>query len=170
LSHAHRKIDTSLMWKSISDCTTIGQALSVMFEHMAEPFLAEDYRTADGKYSVPVFITDYPKDICPLARSNDTDPSICDRFELYIEGRELCNAFQELNNPDEQKSRFMDQLDQKHQDAMDYDADYIEALQHGMPPAIGFGMGIDRLVMLLTNSSSIKEVILFPTMKPIAAP
>lgn len=162
-----RKIDVALVRKAISECTTVGQKLSVMFEHMAEPFLSEDYRTVDGRYSVPVFITEYPKDICPLARSNDNDPLICDRFELYIEGRELCNAFQELNNPDEQKARFMEQLNQKQQDAMDYDADYIEALEYGMPPAIGFGMGIDRLVMLLTNSLSIKEVVLFPTMKPL---
>jgi lysyl-tRNA synthetase class 2 len=85
---------------------------------------------------------------------------------LFIEGRELANAFQELNDPDEQALRFKEQLESNGKDAMDYDEDYVEALQHGMPPAIGFGMGIDRIVMLLTNTTSIKDVILFPTLKP----
>lgn len=147
-----------------------GDKLAVLFEYIAEPFLAEDYRTQDGSKSVPVFITEHPKSISPLARSNDSDPNIADRFELYIEGRELANAFQELNDPDEQALRFREQLTNNHKDPMDYDADYVEALEHGMPPAIGFGMGIDRLVMLLTNTTSIKDVILFPTLKPVIKP
>ena len=85
---------------------------------------------------------------------------------MFIEGRELANAFQELNDPDEQARRFKEQLDTNAKDAADFDADYIEALEFGMPPAIGFGMGIDRLVMLLTNTTSIKDVILFPTLRP----
>ena len=79
-------------------------------EHMAEPFLTQDYRTSDNKYSVPVFITDYPKDICPLARSQDSNPKFCDRFELFVDGRELCNAFQELNDPKEQELRFKEHI------------------------------------------------------------
>lgn len=161
-----QKIDRKAMMHDMDQCTTEGQRIAVLFEHVAEPFLAEDYRTEDGKYSLPVFITEYPKEICPLARANDKDPSVCDRFELFVEGRELANAFQELNDPDEQALRFKEQLASNNKDAMDYDADYVEALEHGMPPAIGFGMGIDRLVMLMTNATTIKDVILFPTLKP----
>ena len=161
-----RNFDLTNMWEDISKCTSSGQVVSVLFEHLAEPYLAEDYRSTDN-LSVPVYVTDYPKDICPLARSQDQNPMFCDRFELYIEGREICNAFQELNNPEEQSARFKEQLSSNDKDPMDYDADYVEALQHAMPPAIGFGMGLDRLVMLITNSASIKDVILFPTMKPI---
>jgi lysyl-tRNA synthetase class 2 len=85
---------------------------------------------------------------------------------LFVDGRELANAFQELNDPGEQALRFQEQLQSNNKDPMDYDADYVEALEHGMPPAIGFGIGIDRLVMLLTNTTSIKDVILFPTLRP----
>jgi lysyl-tRNA synthetase class II len=159
-------IDIKSMWHAFDEASS-GAQVAALFEHVAEPFLAEDYRTADGSKSVPVFITEYPKDICPLARPNDADPKVCDRFELFIEGRELANAFQELNDPVEQAARFQEQLENNHKDPMDYDADYVEALEHGMPPAIGFGMGIDRLVMLLTNTTSIKDVILFPTLKPV---
>lgn len=150
----------------MDQCQTRGERLALCFEFFAEPFLAEDYRTASGSKSVPVFITDYPKDISPLARANDSDPSVCDRFELFVDGRELANAFQELNNPEEQALRFQEQLESNNKDPMDFDADYVEALEHGMPPAIGFGIGIDRLVMLLTNTTSIKDVILFPTLRP----
>jgi lysyl-tRNA synthetase class 2 len=165
--HVNRKIDMDVMWAELSNCKTMGQAICTLFEHMAEPFLTQDYRTSDNKYSVPVFITDYPKDICPLARSQDANPDFCDRFELYVDGRELCNAFQELNDPNEQELRFKEQLADNSKDAMDFDADYVTALQYGMPPAIGFGIGLDRLFMLLTNASSIRDVILFPTMKPV---
>jgi lysyl-tRNA synthetase class 2 len=153
-------------WHLLDQCKTKGERVALMFEFMAEPFLTEDYRTMDGRQSLPVFITKYPKEISPLARANDNDPSICDRFELFVDGRELANAFQELNNPDEQSLRFREQLESNDKDPMDYDADYVEALEYGMPPAIGFGMGIDRLVMLLTNTASIKDVILFPTLRP----
>ena len=166
-SHVDRKIDMDAMWAELNNCKTMGQAICTLFEHMAEPFLTQDYRTSDNKYSVPVFITDYPKDICPLARSQDANPAFCDRFELYVDGRELCNAFQELNDPNEQELRFKEQLTDNSKDAMDFDADYVTALQYGMPPSIGFGIGLDRLFMLLTNASSIRDVILFPTMKPV---
>lgn len=155
------------MWNEIEKCTSVGQKIGVMFEHMAEPYLTQDYRSADDKHSVPVFITDYPKDLCPLARSKDNNPDFCDRFELFVDGRELANAFQELNDPDEQAARFKEQQSINEKDPMGYDADYVEALEYGMPPAIGFGMGIDRLIMLLTNAATIKDVILFPTLKPL---
>jgi lysyl-tRNA synthetase, class II len=161
-----QKIDRKGMMHAMDQCYTEGERIAVLFEYVVEPFLTEDYRTSDGQQSVPVFITEYPKEISPLARANDKDPGVCDRFELFIEGRELANAFQELNNPDEQALRFQEQLQTNNKDPMDFDADYVEALQHGMPPAIGFGLGIDRLVMLLTNTASIKDVILFPTLRP----
>lgn len=142
-----------------------GERLMCLFETFAEPNLVSDYRTADGKFSVPVFVTDYPSEVCPLARAKDDDNRYCDRFELFVDGRELANAFQELNNPDEQLRKF-DQQTGASEEKMDCDNDYICALMHAMPPAIGFGLGIDRLVMLFTNSSSIKDVILFPTLKP----
>jgi lysyl-tRNA synthetase class 2 len=164
------KVDLKSLSHELSLAKSDGQRLAIWFEYIAEPFLVEDYRTeVDGKsYSIPVFITDYPSEICPLARPSEHNLGCCDRFELYVDGRELANAFQELNDPDEQARKFKEQLENNKKDAMQYDADYVEALEYGMPPAVGFGMGIDRLVMLLTNSSSIKDVILFPTLKVIS--
>ena len=158
-------IDMDQLRHELSKAPTAGQRLSIVFDHIVEPFLVDDYRTSDGKLSCPVFITEYPKDICPLARANDLNPDVCDRFELFIDGRELCNAYQELNDPREQAIRFKEQSVNNGNDPMDIDHDYVEALEHGMPPAVGFGLGIDRTVMLFTNSSSIRDVILFPTMK-----
>lgn len=162
-----QKIDMKGLFHNLSLCQNMGEKTATLFGYVAEPFLTDDYRTTDGKHSCPVFITEYPKEICPLARANDKNPNICDRFELFVNGHELANAFQELNDPDEQARRFQEQLGINEKDPMDYDADYIEALEHGMPPAVGFGIGIDRLVMLLTNAPSIKDVILFPTLKPL---
>jgi len=159
------KIDMNGLTHDYIDATTIGKRTAVLFEYIAEPFLTEDYRTDDNKYSLPVFITQHPKDVSPLARSLDKEPALTERFELYVDGRELANAFQELNDPTEQAIRFKEQLELNDKDPMDFDEDYIQALEYGMPPAIGFGMGIDRLVMLLTNRSNIKDVILFPTLK-----
>jgi lysyl-tRNA synthetase class 2 len=161
-----QKIDVKGLFHALNNCTNNGEKIAALFEYLAEPFLTEDYRSGDGKHSQPVFITQYPKSISPLARAMDKAPTLCDRFELFIEGRELANAFQELNDPEEQALRFQEQLESNNKDPMDYDADYVEALEYGMPPAIGFGMGIDRLVMLLTNTTSIKDVILFPTLRP----
>lgn len=162
-----QKIDLKGFFHTLGECGCFGEQIATMFEYVAEPFLTEDYRTEDGFKSCPVFITEYPKEISPLARANDNHPHIVDRFELFIEGRELANAFQELNDPEEQALRFQEQLETNDKDPMDFDADYVEALEYGMPPAIGFGMGIDRLVMLMTNTTSIKDVILFPTLKPL---
>jgi len=119
----------------------------------------------------PTFITHFPTAVSPLARRNDQNPEITDRFELYVAGREIANAFSELNDPLDQKGRFLAQLDAKQrgqQETMDYDEDYIRALEHGMPPTAGQGIGIDRLAMLFTDSQSIRDVILFPLLKPLA--
>jgi lysyl-tRNA synthetase class 2 len=117
----------------------------------------------------PVFVTQYPAEVSPLARCNNADPFLTDRFELFIGGRELANGFAELNDPEEQAARFQAQAAAKaggDEEAMFFDADYIRALEYGMPPAAGLGIGIDRLAMLLTNSASIRDVLLFPQLKP----
>ena len=125
--------------------------------------------TTEALLIQPTFIVDYPAEVSPLARRSDANPETTDRFELYITGREMANGFSELNDPEDQAARFMEQVRQKdagNQEAMHYDADYIRALEHGLPPAAGEGIGIDRLVMLLTNSPSIRDVLLFPHLRP----
>ncbi len=137
---------------------TCGQLLEEIFGETAEPKLMQ-----------PTFITGYPADISPLARRNDDNDFITDRFEFFIGGREVANGFSELNDAEDQDNRFKAQVEAKDagdDEAMFYDADYITALEHGLPPTAGQGIGIDRLVMLFTNTHTIRDVILFPAMRP----
>jgi lysyl-tRNA synthetase class 2 len=135
-----------------------GELLAELFEH-----------TVEEKLIQPTFVIQYPVEVSPLARSSDGHPDRVDRFELYVAGREIANGFSELNDPEEQRSRFVDQVERRRQGddtAQQMDEDFLEALEFGMPPAAGEGIGMDRLVMLLTDCSSIRDVILFPQMRP----
>ena len=125
--------------------------------------------TVEDKLSQPTFITAYPAEVSPLARRNDQDPFVTDRFEFFVGGREIANGFSELNDAEDQAERFKAQVAEKDAgdlEAMHYDADYITALEYGLPPTAGEGIGIDRLVMLFTDAASIRDVILFPHMRP----
>ncbi len=136
----------------------IANGIAYLFEYVVEPFLTK-----------PIFITDFPKPISPLSKASPANPAIAERFELFIAGMECANGFSELNDPEEQYERFMEQGQQRErgdEEAMVLDEDYIRALSYGMPPAAGIGIGIDRLVMLLTGKHSIRDVILFPHMRP----
>ncbi len=167
-----KSIDWGNLRRALTHCASDGERLFVAYEYLAEPFLSVDYRTANGEKSLPVFITDYPFEVSPLARKKDSDPALVDRFELFVQGRELCNAFSELNDPDDQAARFRAQVEAKSRGAeetMDYDEDYVLALEHGMPPAAGFGLGVDRLAMALTDQPSIRDVIAFPLLRPESA-
>lgn len=164
-----RAVDWRNLGLALAGCGSDGERAFVAYEYLAEPFLAQDFRSTNVDKSLPVFILDYPAEVSPLARRKDSDATLVDRFELFIECRELCNAFSELNDPEDQAQRFREQVEKKSQGAeetMDYDEDYIMALEHGMPPAAGFGMGIDRLVMALTSQASIRDVIAFPLLRP----
>jgi lysyl-tRNA synthetase class 2 len=129
-----------------------------LFDEFAEPNLVQ-----------PTFIVDFPKSISPLSKASPENPQIAERFELFINGMEVANGFSELNDPKEQYDRFIDQMKERErgdEEAMVLDEDYIRALSYGMPPTAGIGIGIDRLVMLLTNKHSIRDVILFPHLRP----
>jgi lysyl-tRNA synthetase, class II len=135
-----------------------GSLQLMLFEALAEKHLVQ-----------PTFVTDFPAEVSPLARRRDSDPELADRFELFIDAKEIANGFSELNDPEDQAERFREQARKKEagdQEAMYYDADYVRALEYGLPPTGGAGLGIDRLVMLLTDSPSIRDVILFPQMRP----
>lgn len=143
---------------SLQNGDGLGKILTEIFEKTVEHQLLE-----------PTFITAYPTEVSPLARMNDDDPFITDRFEFFIAGKEIANGFSELNDPDDQATRFQQQLAKKESgdpEAMYFDEDYITALEYGMPPTAGAGIGIDRLVMFLTDSPTIRDVILFPQMRP----
>ena len=135
-----------------------GSLQLMLFEAVAEKHLID-----------PTFVTEYPAEVSPLARRADRDPELVDRFELFIDAKEMANGFSELNDPEDQAARFLEQAQKKDagdQEAMFYDADYIRALEYGLPPTAGAGIGVDRLVMILTDSPSIRDVILFPQMRP----
>jgi lysyl-tRNA synthetase class 2 len=137
---------------------TPGELLGLVFERVAEPDLVQ-----------PTFVTQFPVELSPLARRNDADPRFVDRFELYIARNEIANAFSELNDPEDQRARFEAQLAAKaagDEEAHAMDDDYVRALEHGLPPTAGEGIGVDRLVMLLAGTTSIREVILFPHLRP----
>ncbi|UPT14775.1 lysine--tRNA ligase [Buchnera aphidicola] len=141
----------------IKETWSIGQIENEIFEKTVEKNLIQ-----------PTFITEYPVEVSPLARRNNVNPQITDRFELFIAGYEIGNGFSELNDPEDQKNRFLNQIKMKEKEENEsifYDADYIEALQYGLPPTSGLGIGIDRLIMILTNQKSIREVILFPALR-----
>jgi lysyl-tRNA synthetase, class II len=136
---------------------TVGTLQLKLFEAAAEAHLLQ-----------PTFIVSYPAETSPLSRRNDANPNVCDRFELFVGGREIANGFSELNDAEDQAARFMEQVKQKEagdDEAMHYDADFVRALEYGLPPTAGEGIGIDRFVMLLTNAASIRDVILFPQMR-----
>lgn len=142
----------------ITKTNRIGKVVTKLFDVLVQPKLIQ-----------PTFITEYPVEISPLSRRSEIDPSLTDRFELFIAGREIANGFSELNDPEDQEKRFLQQVSDRNEgdDESHYmDEDYIEALEYGMPPTAGEGVGIDRLVMLFTDAASIREVILFPHMKP----
>jgi lysyl-tRNA synthetase class 2 len=144
----------------LGKCESHGHRVGALFDYGGELALPPEK---------PVFVVDYPAETSPLSRRNDRNPGIVDRFELFIVGREHANAFSELNDPADQRARFQRQVEAKAKGAeetMDYDEDYCRALEYGMPPAAGEGIGVDRLVMLLTDQPSIRDVILFPLMRP----
>ena len=149
LSNRNIKIEKHQDW---------GALQLMLFETVAEKHLVQ-----------PTFVTHFPAEVSPLARRSDQDSGLADRFELFIDTKEIANGFSELNDPEDQASRFQEQMKKKEagdQEAMHYDADYIRALEYGLPPTAGAGLGVDRLVMLLTDSPSIRDVILFPHMRP----
>jgi lysyl-tRNA synthetase class 2 len=191
IESGEQKYDLGKPFKRITLIRSVAEKLSVkeeelknrdVLESLAKKLHIEDYESlSDGKLlfelfeeaveeslDEPTFITGYPTETSPLSRVSDDDPDFVERFELFIGGKEIANGFSELNDPDDQADRFKKQVEQKasgDEEAMEYDADYVEALEYGLPPCAGVGVGIDRLVMLLTGVQSIRDVLLFPQMK-----
>ena len=175
VEEAVRKFNPELADADLWNMETLRQACAEREIHMEDSWgegklLIELFdATVEEKLTNPTFITAYPTEVSPLSRRNDANPLVTDRFELFIAGREIANGFSELNDPEDQAARFQEQVSQKDAgdlEAMHYDADYIRALEYGMPPTAGEGIGIDRLVMLFTDSASIRDVLLFPHMRP----
>ncbi len=136
----------------------LGGIIDEIFGEKAEPYLIH-----------PTFVTDYPIEMSPLAKKHRSEPGLVERFEGIVNGQEICNAFSELNDPIDQRTRFEEQMklrDRGDEEAQVLDEDYLRALEYGMPPTAGLGIGIDRLTMLLTNKDSIRDVVFFPQMKP----
>jgi lysyl-tRNA synthetase class 2 len=141
----------------VKETDPLGKILMAVFDEVVEKKLVQ-----------PIFVTEYPVAVSPLSRRSNTDPELVDRFELYISGREIANAFSELNDPADQRERFVQQLKEREagdDEAHEMDEDYIRTLEYGMPPTAGEGIGIDRLIMLFTDSASIRDVILFPLLR-----
>jgi len=154
-SEAARKIGVA-----VEGTLARGEVINLVFEEKVEDTLIQ-----------PTFIIDYPVEVSPLTKRKPSDPRLVERFEVFIGGREYGNAYSELNDPIDQYERFLEQARQKangNEEANDMDDDFVQALEYGMPPTGGLGIGVDRLIMLLTDSASIRDVLLFPTMKPLA--
>lgn len=153
----HMRAGSRNVWASPENGWGLGKVQIEIFE-----------KTVESRLKDPTFITAYPTEVSPLARRNDADPSVTDRFEFFVGGREIANGFSELNDAEDQAERFRKQVQDKDagdEEAMHFDEDYITALEHGLPPTAGEGIGIDRLVMLFTDSPSIRDVLLFPHMR-----
>lgn len=169
----HCNVDSDEAFVSKESVASLANSLDVSFDESwpKGKILMEIFdQKVEDKLDQPTFITEYPIEVSPLARCNEENPEITDRFELIIGGRELANGFSELNDPEDQAERFKTQVAQKDSgdiEAMHFDHDYVTALEYGMPPTAGEGIGIDRLVMLFTDSASIKDVLLFPHMRPL---
>ncbi len=157
---------------TLDSCRAVASALNIPLQASwgAGKIQIEIFeKTAESRLKNPTFITAYPTEVSPLARRSDTDPLVTDRFEFFVGGREIANGFSELNDAEDQAERFRAQMEDKargDEEAMPFDEDYITALEHGLPPTAGEGIGIDRLVMLLTDAASIRDVLLFPHMRP----
>ncbi len=171
IMHYNPTVDAATL-DDMTTCTALAEKLGIQVNKswgLGKLQIEIFEETVEEKLMQPTFITAYPTEVSPLARKNDDNPFVTDRFEFFLGGRELANGFSELNDPEDQAERFMKQVQEKDagdDEAMHFDADYIRALEYAMPPTAGEGIGIDRLVMFLTDSASIKDVLLFPHMRP----